>query len=159
VNAVELLQRIDGDRTLLAELVEVLRAEYPGQLRNLRESIARGDASAVERVGHALRGALGNLSATSASGFAAELESIGRSGNLALARSKLMELENEMHRVMETLDALIDPNTRVATETRGLPSHGRETERPATFPALRSARKPNLGQTRPRIGTEGALQR
>jgi two-component system sensor histidine kinase/response regulator len=106
VNAVELLQRIDGDRGLLAELVEILREEYPGQLRDVQESIARGDARAVERVGHALRGALQNLSATSASGFAAELESIGRSGNLALAGPKLMELENEMYRVMETLDEL-----------------------------------------------------
>ena len=106
LNATELLQRIDGDRALLAELVEILREEYPGQLRNARESIARGDATAVERVGHALRGAFENLSATRASGFAAELESIGRSGNLALAEPKLVELENEVHHVMETLEEL-----------------------------------------------------
>ena len=106
VNAIELLQRIDGDRALLAELVEALGEEYPGQLRKARESIAGGDATALERVGHALRGAFENLSATRASEFAAELESIGRSGNLALAGPKLVELENEVHRVTETLDEL-----------------------------------------------------
>jgi HPt (histidine-containing phosphotransfer) domain-containing protein len=106
VNAAELLQRIDGDRALLAELVEILREEYPGQLRNAQESIAREDARAVERVGHALRGAFENLSATRASGFAAELESIGRSGNLVLAGPKLVEPENEVHLVMETLEEL-----------------------------------------------------
>jgi two-component system sensor histidine kinase/response regulator len=106
VNAAELLQRIDGDRALIAELVEILREQYPGQLRNLRESIARGDATAVERVGHALRGAFENLSATRASGIAAELESIGRSGNLALAGPKLVELEKEVHHVMEMLEEL-----------------------------------------------------
>jgi two-component system sensor histidine kinase/response regulator len=106
VNAAELLQRIDGDRVLLAELIEILREEYPGQLRNARESIAREDATAVERVGHALRGAFENLSATRASRIAAELESIGRSGNLALAGPKLMELENEVPHVMETLEGL-----------------------------------------------------
>jgi two-component system, sensor histidine kinase and response regulator len=106
VNAPELLQRIDGDRGLLAELVDILRGEYPVQLRKTRESIARGDATAVERVGHALKGALENLSATNASSYAADLESMGRSGNLALAGPKLKELENEMHRVMETLDEL-----------------------------------------------------
>jgi HPt (histidine-containing phosphotransfer) domain-containing protein len=93
-----------GIDLLLAELV--LRDEYPGQLRNARESIARGDATAVERVGHALRGAFENLAATRASGFAAELESIGRSGDLALAGPKLVELENEVHHVMETLEEL-----------------------------------------------------
>ena len=106
VNAVELLQRIDGDRALLAELVEILRKDYPGQLRGARESIARGDAQELERVGHALKGALDNLSATSASSFAAELESMGRCGNLALAGPKLMALENEMYQVIETLDEM-----------------------------------------------------
>jgi HPt (histidine-containing phosphotransfer) domain-containing protein len=107
VNAAELLQRIDGDRSLLAELVETLRKDYPGQLRGARESIAQGDARGLERVGHALKGALENLSATSASSFAAELESMGRSGSLALAGPKLMALENEMYQVIETLDALL----------------------------------------------------
>jgi two-component system, sensor histidine kinase and response regulator len=106
VNAAELLQRIDGDRALLADLVEILRGEYPGQLRDARESIARGDAKGLERVGHALKGAFDNLSAKSASGFAAELESMGRSGNLALAGSKLMGLESEILQVIETLDDL-----------------------------------------------------
>ena len=106
VNAAELLQRIDGDRALLAELVEILRKDYPGQLRGARESIARGDAQGLERVGHALKGALDNLSATSASSFAAELESMGRSGNLEFAGPKLMALENEMYQVIETIDEL-----------------------------------------------------
>jgi signal transduction histidine kinase/CheY-like chemotaxis protein len=106
VNAAELLQRIDGDRALLADLVAILRGEYPEQLRDARESIARGDAKGLERVGHALKGAFDNLSATSAAGFAAELESMGRSGNLALAGPKLMGLESEIHQVIETLDDL-----------------------------------------------------
>ena len=92
---------------MLAELVEILRKDYPGQLRGARESIAQGDARGLERVGHALKGALENLSATSASSFAAELESMGRSGSLALAGPKLMALENEMYQVIETLDALL----------------------------------------------------
>jgi two-component system, sensor histidine kinase and response regulator len=106
LNAAELLHRIDGDRALLAELVEILRMEYPGQLRDAQESIARGDAKGLERAGHSLKGALVNLSATSASGFAAELESLGRSGKLTLAGPKLMELENEMHQVIDTLEEL-----------------------------------------------------
>jgi two-component system, sensor histidine kinase and response regulator len=106
VNAAELLLRIDGDRILLGELAEILRKEYPEQLRGARESIARGDARGLELVGHALKGALDNLSATSASGFASELELMGRSSNLALAGPTLMALENEMYQVIKTLDEL-----------------------------------------------------
>lgn len=106
VDAAELLQRIDGDRAFLSELVAIFRGEYPGQIQNAQQAIARKDAAGVERVGHTLKGALGNLSATGASAFAGELETMGRSGNLALAGAKLMEVENEVHRAMETLDAL-----------------------------------------------------
>jgi CheY-like chemotaxis protein len=106
VDAAELLQRIDGDRAFLSELVAIFRGEYQGQIQNAQQAIARKDAAGVERVGHTLKGALGNLSATGASAFAGELETMGRSGDLALAGAKLMEVENEVHRAMETLDAL-----------------------------------------------------
>jgi len=106
VDAEELLQRIDGDRAFLSELVAIFRVEYPGQIQNAQEAIARKDAAGVERAGHTLKGALGNLSATGASVVAGELETMGRSGNLALAGAKLMEVENEVHRALETLDAL-----------------------------------------------------
>jgi two-component system, sensor histidine kinase and response regulator len=106
VDAAELLKRIDGDRVFLSELVGIFREDYPGQIQNAKEAIARTDAAGVERVGHALKGALANLSATGASFVAGELETIGRSGELALAGAKLMDVEKEVHRAMETLDAL-----------------------------------------------------
>jgi len=46
-----------------------------GYSSNVLCPIARGDAKVLEQVGHALKGALVNLSATIASGLAAELES------------------------------------------------------------------------------------
>jgi two-component system, sensor histidine kinase and response regulator len=106
VNAAELLQRIDGDRIFLSELVEIFREDYPRQFRNAQEAITRGDASGLERVGHTLQGALGNFCAIGATTFAAELETMGRSGNITLAGSKLTEVNNEVHRVLEKLDSL-----------------------------------------------------
>lgn len=106
VNAAELLQRIDGDRAFLSELVGILRNEYPGHVQNAQEALARRDAGGVERVGHTLKGALSTLSATSASALAEELEEIGRSGNLGLAGAKLIEVDKEVHRAMDSLDAL-----------------------------------------------------
>jgi CheY-like chemotaxis protein len=106
VNTPELLQRIDGDRAFLSELVAIFREDYPRQIRIAREAIARKDAGEVERVAHTLKGALSNLSATAAASFAAELETMGKSGNLALAGSKLMQVENELPRFMEMLDTI-----------------------------------------------------
>jgi two-component system, sensor histidine kinase and response regulator len=106
VNTAELLQRVDGDRAFLSELVGVFREECPGQIREAQDAIARGDAAEVERVGHSLKAALGNLSAIGASGLAAELETMGRSGDLALAGPKLTEMKNELSRAMEALEKL-----------------------------------------------------
>jgi two-component system, sensor histidine kinase and response regulator len=107
VNTTELSQRIDSDRTFLAELVGAFREGYPGMIQDARGAIRRGDAPGLERVGHALKGALGELAASGASNLAGEIEAMGRMGNLVLAGAKLMETEDEVHRALETLDGLL----------------------------------------------------
>jgi two-component system, sensor histidine kinase and response regulator len=106
VNESELLQRIDGDRALLAELVAIFRKECPGLLRAAHAAIQRKDSPALERMGHSLRGALANLSALAATDLAAELETMGRSGQLAQAGAKLLELEDELPKAIDTLETL-----------------------------------------------------
>jgi HPt (histidine-containing phosphotransfer) domain-containing protein len=106
VNAAELLERVDGDRALLSELLELFREEFPGQVGIAREAIARRDGVEVGRIAHTLVGSLGNLSAIGARTFAAELEAMGRSGDLAMAGAKLEELGSEVHRAISMLEAL-----------------------------------------------------
>jgi two-component system, sensor histidine kinase and response regulator len=107
LNTAELLRRVDGDRDFLSDLISAFREEYPGQIEDAQQAIARRDAAGVERVGHALKGALGNLAASGASKFAAEFETMGKLGNLSLAEAKLAETENEVQRVLKALDALL----------------------------------------------------
>jgi two-component system sensor histidine kinase/response regulator len=106
VNFVELLERFDGDRVLLAELLEIFREDYPGQIRNAQQAIAQKDAAEVERWGHSLKGALGNLSAIRAAALAGEFETMGRSGDLALAGPKLVQVEDELQRVMVAFESM-----------------------------------------------------
>jgi two-component system sensor histidine kinase/response regulator len=106
VVAAELLERIDGDLSLLSELLDLFRADYPGQIRALREAIKNRDAATMQRVGHALKGALGNLSAPIASRIASELELIGTSGETTLAESKVNNLDEEAGRVIQALESM-----------------------------------------------------
>ena len=106
VHKEELLERIDGDRIFLAELLEIFRGDYPGQILSAREAVTKGDAAALQRVGHALKGALGNLAAPIASRIADELESIGKSGDIALVGTRVIELEKELPRVIEALEGM-----------------------------------------------------
>jgi two-component system, sensor histidine kinase and response regulator len=106
VHKEELMERIDGDLTFLAELLEIFRGDYPGQIRSARQAAMEGDAAALQRVGHALKGALGNLGATIASRIAGELETMGKSGDIALVGTRVTDLENELLRVIETLEGM-----------------------------------------------------
>jgi PAS domain S-box-containing protein len=102
----ELLERIDDDLSLLSELLELFRSDYPGQIQALRQAIATNDAPTLESVGHALKGSLANLAAPAASKIAAEIETMGRSGEIALAAKKTSDLEAELARVVELLDGM-----------------------------------------------------
>ena len=105
----DLVERIDGDPLLLVELVELLREDSSRQLRTAQEAIANRDVIAVQRLGHALRKALANLAAPLASRAAEELESIGKSGDLSLAKEKLGELERELARAIQVLETRSGP--------------------------------------------------
>jgi signal transduction histidine kinase/DNA-binding response OmpR family regulator len=106
VDAAELLERIDGDYSFLAELSELFRKDYPCQLMAAREALSRQDSQAVEKTSHALKGALANLAAGPASRIAQDLEANARSGDLTHADSALQQLEEELKRVMIQLEEL-----------------------------------------------------
>jgi CheY-like chemotaxis protein len=77
VDVAQLLDRLDGDRILLAELVELFRADFPANLLAAQRAIDSHNAGGLRTTAHALKGALANLSATQASELAAELEAMG----------------------------------------------------------------------------------
>jgi CheY-like chemotaxis protein len=106
VDANELLERLDGDRVFLAELTELFRADYPRQVTVIHEAILQDDALRVKQASHALKGALSNLAASPAREMAANLERLGASGDLALAKLALGDLEKELTRTIESLEAL-----------------------------------------------------
>jgi HPt (histidine-containing phosphotransfer) domain-containing protein len=59
----DFLHRIDGDVDLLKEVVEIFLEDTPGLLADLYSGIKTGDAAAVERATHTLKGASANISA------------------------------------------------------------------------------------------------
>ncbi|MGB7133686.1 MAG: response regulator [Acidobacteriaceae bacterium] len=106
VDVVQLLERIDGDRSLLGELVDLFREDYPGSLRAVQEAIDTQDSDRLRSTSHALKGALANLSAIQASTLAAELEAAGNSPDLTQAQATLDRLAHELVNVKQALEAL-----------------------------------------------------
>ena len=106
IDVIPLLDLIDDDRALLAELVELFRKQYPDNLQAAQRAIDLQKPADLERVGHALKGALGNFSAIDASALAAKLEAIGRSADLSEAQTVLDRLVLEVDNVMRALETL-----------------------------------------------------
>lgn len=99
LDAAALLERIEGDTALLADLARLFREESPKWLAAMRDAIDRGDAPTLERAAHTLKGSAGNLAAHRTAQAALRLEHLGREQNLAPAREALAQLEEEWKRL------------------------------------------------------------
>ena len=101
-----LLDRVEGDRALLAEMVALFFEESPRQLAELQDSLANGNAPAAERAAHKLKGAVGNFAAPAAAAAAEKAEHLARAGDLDRARAAASTLDKELERLRPVLTAL-----------------------------------------------------
>jgi len=106
IDQVALLAGVDGNRRLLREIVRLFLADCPEHLTKIKEAIRHGDALALERVAHALKGSVGNFAAKNAFAAAERLETIGRTGDLAAASDACVTLESELALLTEALRKL-----------------------------------------------------
>lgn len=99
----DVLARVEGDRGLLAELVDIFRAEYPRLLAKLRHDVETGDARGVQEAAHAIKGTVGNFGARAASEAARALEVMGQVGVLTGAGAGVARLEREVDQLERNL--------------------------------------------------------
>jgi HPt (histidine-containing phosphotransfer) domain-containing protein len=98
------LDRVQGDTVLLAELVGILRLETRPLLEAIAAGLDAGDANAVEGAAHRLRGAVATFGAPAATAAAERLESMGRDGQLGdTGHAALDELERAMSALLNDL--------------------------------------------------------
>lgn len=97
------LKSLEGDRELLLRMIEAFLAETPMLLEDTREAISRRDNLALERGAHTLKGSVSNFVARRAYDTAAELEEIGRGGNLKDAAAVHARLQSELDDVVDVL--------------------------------------------------------
>lgn len=112
VDVTQLLDRIDDDRALLADLTDIFRSDYPNQLRLVQTALDTNHPGEIERIGHMLKGTLLNLSAPKASELSGSLEQAGRSRSLQDAQPILNQLTLELDRVVHVLNSLCPENAK-----------------------------------------------
>jgi HPt (histidine-containing phosphotransfer) domain-containing protein len=124
-----LLEGFDGSRSLLKKVVRLFLADYPQRVDEIKQSIRRGDAIALARAAHALKGSVGNFAAKKAFAIAQRLENTGRNGQLDIAGAECVALESELALVSRELRRLAatpsksttGPSKRARRQARRLP--------------------------------------
>jgi HPt (histidine-containing phosphotransfer) domain-containing protein len=78
----ELLDRIEGDRALFMDIVKIFLEDTPGLISALEAGVKSGNAEAVEKTAHAIKGSCAMISAKRLETLTHKLESMGRNGDL-----------------------------------------------------------------------------
>ena len=99
----ELLARVDNDREFLAETVEMLATDGRALMDEVRRATAAGDAQALGRSAHTLKGMISNFCASESQASAFELERLGKSGDLSAAPAVLGKLEAQLESLIAAL--------------------------------------------------------
>src|SRR5215210_7246996 len=97
----------DEETDFVAELAGLYLENARWGLQEGEEALQRGDAPAVERVAHKLKGGWGSMGAMGMSGLYAQLEDVGASGDLSQGSELLGRIREELGRVERALEAEI----------------------------------------------------
>ena len=89
--ALDNIRSLDGDGSVLCEVIDIFLEEAPDHLARLKEAVAAGDAGAVARAAHAWKSANFNVGAAALGDLCRDIERCGRVNDLGEV-SKLVEL-------------------------------------------------------------------
>jgi two-component system sensor histidine kinase/response regulator len=103
LDTAELLERVQGDRGLLAEIVQLFESGLPAILQGLRESIAREDATEIARTAHTLKGSVGNFGRGGAFRAVEEMESFAKESDMARTTKAFVLVESELKELLAAL--------------------------------------------------------
>jgi PAS domain S-box-containing protein len=106
VNVTEILDKVDGDRVLLAELVDTLIEDLDTLMPEIVRAVSERDAQALGQAAHTLRGSISNFGAWNVVETARKLEAMGRSGEMNGAAESLRVLEEEIEAARPALIGL-----------------------------------------------------
>jgi len=89
----EILERLMGDQNMARDVILLFLKQLPGQISELKKTVANFDASAVAGVAHMIRGGASNVAATAVRNAARDIESAVKVGNWDAIAGALQKFE------------------------------------------------------------------
>jgi PAS domain S-box-containing protein len=106
LDAAGLLERVEGDRDLLEDLVRLFAQECPASMAAIRQAQEARDAPLLERLAHTLKGASANLGAHRVFASASELEARAHIADWKNTGEAVGNLDREVQRLLPELESL-----------------------------------------------------
>jgi len=102
----EFLERIQNDKALLWELLDIFVADFQQKRTPLYEALLDNDAPGVRKFAHALKGSAANISAHQLSGVLLELEKKGKNNTLTGANDLLADMDKKFEALLARISRL-----------------------------------------------------
>jgi len=102
------VEEFAGDRDFFLQVLDGFIRNVEGQLAVIREAAASGDAETVRKTAHAIKGGAANLAAEPLAAIAAQIEQLGKAGDLAKLPAAVALLTQEFTRLKEFRQGLAD---------------------------------------------------
>ena len=106
VDREQLLERLEGDLRLLAEIVALYHQTCPGLVQELRAALERRDTAGVYRAAHTLKGMVAHFGAPDATRALLVLEEQAREGRTEGLDAAMETAVREIARLDDALDRL-----------------------------------------------------
>jgi two-component system sensor histidine kinase/response regulator len=111
-NKDEALERVGGDESLLFDVAKIFLQEYPALLSSLQGALRDGDAEALGKAAHRLKGEVGCLAGGEAFAAVSGLEESARQGDFAGAADALNRAERELDDLRAALEQFLKLHTQ-----------------------------------------------
>ncbi|HBO97564.1 MAG TPA: hypothetical protein DE315_00525 [Candidatus Omnitrophica bacterium] len=102
----EFLERVQNDKGLLWELLDIFVEDFGQKRTQLREALQGHDAAQVRKLAHAIRGSSANISAHQLAAVLAELEKKGKDNDLGGADVLLADMDKKFEALLARVSRL-----------------------------------------------------
>ena len=108
----EILQRVEGDKELVMELLQLFREQAPLLMAEIRMCATAGDSAGLQHAAHNFKGACANLGARPAMKTAFALETMGRQAEFGGVAAQLADLEREASLLEVALASVLEESLK-----------------------------------------------
>jgi CheY-like chemotaxis protein/HPt (histidine-containing phosphotransfer) domain-containing protein len=103
IDYAQALDRVGGDRDLLAELAGLFLEEYPRLLAEISEGVQHGDLAMAAGAAHQLKGLLAQFGSENGRLLALEVETASKSGDVGESKAATEKLSGHLSELHEVL--------------------------------------------------------